>query len=130
MRILLEPIWFTRQNGEEEGAEEGGRADPLEGGSRRKNTPSVQPSVCVFEQTTRSRTGPPLQGVPFLVHTLESTSYCIDSDTSMRYCIDTAVSASIEAPAERVKYAASSAGVLQEFCARYTHPCQLLNTHR
>ena len=129
MRILLEPIWFTRQNGEEEGAEEGGRADPLEGGSRSRRKAECS-AECVCSNRLRSRTGPPLQGVPFLVHTLESTSYCIDSDTSMRYCIDTAVSASIEAPAERVKYAARCHGAVLVPCARYTHPCQLLNTHR
>ena len=66
----------------------------------------------------------------FFFHTLLYTPCCIDSDTSMRYCIDTAVSASIEAPAERVKYAARCHGAVLVPCARYTHPCQLLNTHR
>ena len=128
MRILLEPIWFTRQNGEEEPRREGGRFWRREGGSTRrwiqKEEYAECSAECVFEQAHL------YLGVPFLVHTLESTSYCIDSDTSMRYCIDTAVSASIEAPAERVKYAARCHGAVLVPCARYTHPCQLLNTHR
>ena len=122
--FFLEPIWFPQLGG-------GGR-EVLEGGSRRR--PRFVASVCSNRLVEQAHLGVHRGSVAhpqgFLVHTLESTSCCIDSDTSMRYCIDTAVSASIEAPAERVKYAASSAGVLQEFCARYTHPCQLLNTHR